>query len=69
MNETLRLIHNRKSTRAYRDEPISAENRRRILEAAMRAPTAGNQMLYSILQVSDQRLKDTLAEIGYPAVQ
>jgi nitroreductase len=62
MNETLRLIGGRKSTRAYRNRPISEENRNRILQAAMRAPTAGNQMLYSILHVSDQRLKDRLAQ-------
>jgi nitroreductase len=62
MNETLRLIHNRKSTRNYREEMISAENRERILQAAMRAPTAGNQMLYSIVQISDQRIKEKLAE-------
>lgn len=62
MNETFRLIRNRKSTRAYRDKPVSAENRALIMQAAMRAPTAGNQMLYSIVHVSDQRLKDTLAQ-------
>ena len=62
MNETFRLIRNRKSTRAYLDKPVSSENRALILEAAMRAPTAGNQMLYSIVHVSDQTLKDRLAQ-------
>ena len=28
----------------------------------MQAPTAGNQMLYTILQISDQNLKERLAK-------
>lgn len=28
----------------------------------MQAPTAGNQMLYTILQITDQNLKERLAE-------
>ena len=32
-----------------------------ILQAAMRAPTAGNMMLYSIIDVENQALKDRLA--------
>jgi nitroreductase len=62
MNETLRLIENRKSARAYLDRPIPDRERELILHAAMRAPTAGNQMLYSIVHVRQQRLKDILAD-------
>jgi nitroreductase len=49
------------STRAYADAPITAEERATILHTAMRAPTAGNLMLYSIIEVEDQALKDRLA--------
>lgn len=62
MNETLNLIENRKSVRAFTDEPITAEEKEQILHAAMRAPTAGNMMLYSILDITDQALKEKLAE-------
>lgn len=62
MNETLKLLQNRKSVRSYSDEPITPEEKQRILSAAMRAPTAGNMMLYSILDITDQSLKDKLAE-------
>lgn len=62
MNETLKLLESRKSMRVFTEEPITAEEKQAILSAAMRAPTAGNMMLYSILDITDQKLKDTLAE-------
>ncbi len=62
MNETLELLMNRKSVRAFSDEPITPEEKQAILAATMRAPTAGNMMLYSVLDITDQSLKDKLAE-------
>ena len=62
MNETLQLIHRRRSLRRYADHPIGSEEINRIIQAAMRAPTAGNMMLYSILQVDDEAKKQTIAE-------
>lgn len=61
MNETLALIEARTSTRVFTDEPVTAEERDAVLHAAMRAPTGGNMMLYSILEIEDQTLKDALA--------
>lgn len=61
MNETLEVIEKRRSTRAYADSPLTREEKDLILHAAMRAPTAGNMMLYSIIEVEDQALKDRLA--------
>lgn len=61
MNETLRLIQNRKSLRVYTDKDISRDFKDKIIHAAMRAPTAGNMMLYTIIEVDDQTLKDKLA--------
>ncbi len=61
MNETLKVIHNRRSTRNYAQTPLSRDEKDAILKAAMRAPTAGNMMLYSIIEVEDQSLKDRLA--------
>lgn len=62
MNETIRQLRARKSMRVYTDQPISAEAKRAILEAAVQAPTAGNQQLYTILDITDQRLKEALVE-------
>ncbi len=61
MNPVLKVIHNRKSVRVYVDRPVSRDVKQAILQAAMRAPTAGNMMLYSIIEVDDPHLKDTLA--------
>lgn len=61
MNETLQLISNRRSIRAFRDRPVERNTIDRLVQAAMRAPTAGNMMLYSILEIKDQGVKDKLA--------
>ena len=61
MNQTLELIAKRRSLRRYDPAPLSAEEKSAILEAALRAPTAGNMMLYTILDITDQALKDRLA--------
>lgn len=61
MNATLELIHKRRSTRNYSSQPVTQEEKDAILQAAMCAPTAGNMMLYSIIEIEDQGLKDRLA--------
>jgi nitroreductase len=61
MNNTLHLLLNRRSIRAYEDRPIGAEDKDLLLQATLRAPTAGNMMLYSIIEVDDQAAKDVLA--------
>jgi len=62
MNSTLELLLNHKSVRAYEKRPISAEVKEQIITAAMRAPTAGNMMLYSIIEVSDPSAKKKLVK-------
>ena len=61
MNETLHVILNRKSTRQFLRKAIPEEIKTDIIAATLRAPTAGNLMLYSIIQVNEQTAKDTLA--------
>lgn len=62
MNPTIETLLARKSVRAYEERAIEPEVKARILQATLRAPTAGNMMLYSIIDVTDQRIKDTLAK-------
>jgi nitroreductase len=62
MNETIELLLNRKSVRAYEERAISPEVKDTILAAALRAPTAGNMMLYSIIEVADPVAKQTLVK-------
>lgn len=62
MSHTLDVINNRVSLRKYSDTPISQEHLDTILEAAMRAPTAGNMMMYSILLIRDEEKKAKLSK-------
>ena len=61
MNPTLELIDARRSMRAYDPAPPDDDEKAAVLHAAMRAPTAGNQMLYSIVEIADQAVKERLA--------
>lgn len=61
MNEVLQSLHERKSVRVFKDIKISESDKEAILLAAMAAPTAGNQQLYTILDITEQSLKDKLA--------
>ncbi|MEG1241155.1 MAG: nitroreductase family protein, partial [Oscillospiraceae bacterium] len=53
MNEVLQALHGRKSVRVFLEKPIPAADKTAILEAACAAPTAGNQQLYTILDITD----------------
>lgn len=61
MNNTIKELFERKSTRTYLDKEISIEDKKLILQAATQAPSAGNMQLYSIIDVTDQKIKDDLA--------
>ena len=62
MNETLKVIDDRRSLRGYDSREISPEHKRWIIHSAFRAPTAGNMMQYSIIEVADQEMKDKLVK-------
>ena len=62
MNEVLRQLDARKSTRAFEDREISPAEKDAILRAAVMAPTAGNQQMYTIIDVTDPALKERLSE-------
>ncbi len=62
MNETLKLLHDRKSVRAFEDKAIPEEIKSALFEAALQAPSAGNMCLYTILDITDPGLKAALAE-------
>lgn len=61
MNEILKSLNNRKSVRVFEERSIPEEYKKEIMMAAMEAPTAGNQQLYTILDITDQSLKDKLS--------
>lgn len=56
----LEVLMNRKSVRVYEDRPVEEEKKGQIIEAAIRAATAGNMSLYSIIEIEKQEIKDKL---------
>ncbi|MBS4536396.1 nitroreductase family protein [Clostridium sp. D2Q-14] len=62
MNEILKILNNRMSLRKYQNKPISEEHLEQLLHSTMRAPTAGNMMLYSILIIKDKDKIKKLSE-------
>jgi FMN reductase (NADPH)/FMN reductase [NAD(P)H] len=61
VRDVLELLMKRRSVRSYASRPVPDEVKSDILAATMRAPTAGNLMLYSVVEVAEQSAKDTLA--------
>ena len=57
---TIEELWKRKSVRAYTDRKITKEEKELILRSASEAASAGNQQMYTILDITDQKLKDTL---------
>ncbi len=62
MNPILDVLQKRRSIRLYDPTPLTQEEKDAILNAAMRAPTAGAMMLYTIIEVNDPEKKSRLAE-------
>ena len=62
MNETIRQLFDRRSIRVFTDREITPEDKDLILRSACQAPTAGNQQLYTIIDVTDQALKEALVK-------
>ena len=61
MNKTITELFNRKSVRVFTEQEISKNDKQLILESAIQAPSAGNQQLYTIIDVTDDSLKKKLS--------
>ena len=62
MNETIKQLLERKSVRSFEDRDIPEDIVQEILLAAVNAPTAGNQQLYTIIRVTDPAKLERLVE-------
>ena len=60
-NKVIQQLYERKSIRAFVDKPVEDDKKEAILRAAFEAPTAGNQQLYTILDITDDELKEKLS--------
>ncbi len=60
-NEILEVLMKRRSRRSFLAKEIEDDKKLLIQKATLRAPTAGNQVFYSVIDVTDQTIKDRLA--------
>lgn len=60
-NPVIQNLQERKSVRVFEQRPIPGSEREAILLAAAAAPSAGNQQLYTILNITDEKLKARLS--------
>ncbi len=62
--ETLKTIHTRRSIRAFTRQPIAQEAITQILEAAMAAPSAGNQQPWEFIVINDPQILKEVPKIN-----
>ena len=62
MNDVIKQLTERKSVRAFTNREIDESVVQDILMAAVNAPTAGNQQLYTILRIRDPEILAQLSE-------
>ncbi len=58
----MRQLVGRKSVRVFEEREIDEQIVQEILTAAVNAPTAGNQQLYTILRITDPEIRQKLSE-------
>ena len=63
--DVLEAIGKRRSVRSYRDEPIPEEKVLQVLEAAIKAPSAGNVQPFKIVVVKEAFGRKKLAEAAW----
>lgn len=66
MNETMKVILNRKSVRTYTEEPVSREQLDALVRAGMAAPSAKDRRPWSFIVMDDrEKLKEMSAGLVY----
>ena len=70
MNETIQLLHNHRSIRKFTTQEITKEQIRTIVDAGQCASTSSNVMAYSIIGITDEKIKKGLQKVsGQPYVE
>ena len=62
--ETWEAIRSRRNVRSYRHQAIAPQDLDQILEAARRAPSAGNQQAWDLVVCTDPQQLTQLASVG-----
>lgn len=63
--EFIDVVHERRSTRVFSDQPVEQEKLDQILDATNAAPSAGNMQAYEIYLVRDAATRQALAKAAY----
>lgn len=63
MNETLKVIMNRRSIRQYKAKQVADSELRQILEAAINAPNARNQQKWHFSVIQNKKMIDRMVDI------
>ena len=64
MNETIKSIMERNSCRDFKDTPLTDEQLKTIVDAALAAPSAMNRMPWHLVVVKDKAIVDELDAAG-----
>lgn len=59
-NSTLQTIHNRRSVRSYKDEPVTPHQLETLAMAGMSAPSAVNRQPWVFIAIDDRAVLDAL---------
>lgn len=62
--DALKAIHTRRSIREYQEKPISAEILKKLLAAAMAAPSARNQQPWEFIVITEKDLLEKIPTIN-----
>jgi nitroreductase len=62
--DALEAIRTRRSIRKFQDRPVPEELIRKVLEAGMMAPSAGNQQPWHFLVITDRTILDEVPRIN-----
>lgn len=62
MNETLKTIHKRRSTRSFKSDPVPRELIQEVVDAGLWAPSGMNRQAAIVLAITDTDLRNRLAE-------
>lgn len=63
MNETIKVIYNRRSIRKYKPKQIPDSEIQQILDCALYAPNAGNQQMWHFTVIQNKEMLDRMVAI------
>lgn len=59
----MRSIYTRRSIRKYKDKKVSEEDLKKLLKAAMYAPSAGNQQPWEFIVLNDEQIINDISKV------